>query len=73
MFEIFIHKISLLTLVAEWLEHSCFVGKKNKKKMEYDTKGSRVITDLSTDLACECLTSVIGREQVFSLKCGRTQ
>ena len=64
------HKFSLHTLVAKWLRSTRFC---EKKKLEYDTKGSRVITDLSTDLACECLTSVIGREQVFSLKCGRTQ
>ena len=40
---------------------------------EYGTKGSRVITDLSTNLACGCLTSQIGRDVVLSAKYGRTQ
>ena len=40
---------------------------------EYDTAGSRVITDLSTDAACGCLTSQIGRDVVLSAKYGRTQ
>ena len=40
---------------------------------EYDTAGSRVITDLSTNAACGCLTSQIGRDAVLSPKCGRTQ
>jgi len=44
-----------------------------QKRWEYDTKGSRVITDLSTNLACGCLTSQIGRDVVFSTKYGRTQ
>ncbi len=44
-----------------------------EKYWEYDTKGSRVITDLSTNLACGCLTSQIGRDVVLSTKYGRTQ
>ena len=40
---------------------------------EYDTESSRVITDLSTNTACSCLTSQIGRDVVFSAKYGRTQ
>ena len=44
-----------------------------EKDREYDTKGSRVITDLSTNLACGCLTSQIGRDVVLSTKYGRTQ
>ena len=42
-------------------------------KREYDTWGSRVITDLSTNQACGCLTSQIGRDVVLSTKYGRTQ
>jgi hypothetical protein len=44
-----------------------------EKSGEYDTAGSRVITDLSTNAACGCLTLQIGRDTVFSTKCGRTQ
>ena len=44
-----------------------------KKVGEYDTQGSRVITDLSTNLACGCLTSQIGRDVVLSTKYGRTR
>ena len=44
-----------------------------EKGWEYDTSGSRVITDLSTDEACGCLTSQIGRDVVLSTKYGRTQ
>jgi hypothetical protein len=46
-----------------------------KKKIfwEYDTTGSRVITDLSTNGACRCLTSQIGRDVVLSPEYGRTQ
>ena len=43
------------------------------KKRDYDTSGSQVITDLSTKLACGCLTSQIGRDVVFSTKYGRNQ
>ncbi len=39
----------------------------------YSTRGSRVITDLSTSMACSCLTSQIGRDVVFSAECGRTR
>ena len=38
----------------------------------YVTPGSRVIPDLSTDGACGCLTSQIGRDVVLSTKYGRT-
>ena len=44
-----------------------------KKIGEYDTTGSRVITDLSTNGACRCLTSQIGRDVVLSPEYGRTQ
>ena len=44
-----------------------------KKRWEYDTPGSQVITDLSTNGACGCLTSQIGRDMVFSTKYGRTR
>ena len=44
-----------------------------KVVVEYNTWGSRVIPDLSTNQACGCLTSQIGRDTVFSAKCGRTQ
>ena len=50
-------------------------GWRGRKRIfwEYDTRGSRVITDLSTNVACGCLTSQIGRDVVLSAKCGRTQ
>ncbi len=44
-----------------------------EKGWGYDTEGSRVITDLSTNSACGCLTSQIGRDVVFSTKYGRTR
>ncbi|KAL7698370.1 hypothetical protein NQL31_003695 [Lotmaria passim] len=44
-----------------------------KKCREYGTRGSQVITDLSTNRACGCLTSQIGRDMVFSPKYGRTR
>ena len=47
--------------------------KSSRKKRAYGTQDSRVITDLSTNWACSCLTSQIGRDVVFSTKCGRTQ
>ena len=48
-------------------------GKGKKGVLEYDTWGSRVIPDLSTNQACCCLTSQIGRDTVFSAKYGRTR
>ncbi len=48
-------------------------GQKEKMFWEYDTGGSRVITDLSTNQACSCLTSQIGRDEVLSTKYGRTR
>ena len=47
--------------------------KKKFEKREYGTEGSQVITDLSTNRACGCLTSQIGRDMVFSAKYGRTR
>jgi hypothetical protein len=44
-----------------------------KKSWACNTKSSRVIPDLSTYLACGCLTSQIGRDTVFSAKYDRTQ
>ena len=49
------------------------LGKGKKGVLEYDTWGSRVIPDLSTNQACCCLTSQIGRDTVFSAKYGRTR
>ena len=49
------------------------LGKGKKGGLEYDTWGSRVIPDLSTNQACCCLTSQIGRDTVFSAKYGRTR
>ncbi len=46
---------------------------KKQKFWEYGTEGSRVISDLSTNWACSCLTSQIGRDMVFSAKFGRTR
>ena len=46
---------------------------KKFEKREYGTEGSQVITDLSTNRACGCLTSQIGRDMVFSAKYGRTR
>ena len=46
---------------------------KINSKREYGTEGSQVITDLSTNRACGCLTSQIGRDMVFSAKYGRTR
>ena len=59
--------------------HPCRVSCSRQKRIflkniwEYDTLGSQVITDLSTNRACGCLTSQIGRDVVLSTKCGRTQ
>ncbi len=50
-----------------------WIGVEKKVFGEYDTQGSQVITDLSTNRACGCLTSQIGRDMVFSTKYGRTQ
>ena len=49
------------------------LGRSRAEKREYGTEGSQVITDLSTNRACSCLTSQIGRDMVFSTKYGRTQ
>ena len=49
------------------------LSKKKFEKREYGTEGSQVITDLSTNRACGCLTSQIGRDMVFSAKYGRTR
>ncbi len=49
------------------------ISSEKKRFWEYDTAGSRVITDLSTNAACWCLTSQIGRDVVLSPKYGRTQ
>ena len=72
--------------VAEFDENTSFASRvivivvETKRKQrtktvvwEYDTWGSRVITDLSTNQACGCLTSQIGPDVVLSTKCGRTQ
>src|SRR5436305_703294 len=53
--------------------HMCRCGWVKKECWEYDTESSRVITDLSTNTACGCLTSQIGRDVVLSAKYGRTQ
>ena len=45
--------------------------KKKKKKKAYSTRYSQAVTHPSTNLARRCLTSVIGREPVFSTWYGR--
>ena len=45
--------------------------KKKKKKKVYSTRYSQAVTHPSTNLARRCLTSVIGREPVFSTWYGR--
>ena len=47
--------------------------RKGKKFEACNTTSSRVIPDLSTNQACCCLTSQIGRDTVFSAKYGRTR
>ena len=42
-----------------------------KRKKAYDTRYSQAVTHLSTNRALRCLTSVIGREPVFSTWYGR--
>ena len=46
-------------------------GKGGKKKRAYDTAYSQAVTHPSTNAAQSCLTSVIGRELVFSTWYGR--
>ena len=52
---------------------SCAVGSVHtgvrweEKKVEYDTRGSQVITDLSTNRTCGCLTSQFGRDVVLCM------
>ena len=45
----------------------------NKKKSVHNTWCSQAVTHLSTNQARRCLTSVIGREPVFSTWYGRRQ
>ena len=45
--------------------------KKGEKKKVYSTRYSQAVTHPSTNLARRCLTSVIGREPVFSTWYGR--
>ena len=42
-----------------------------EKKKAYNTCGSQAVTHPSTEQAQRCLTSVIGREQVYSAWYGR--
>ena len=44
---------------------------KKKKWQAYDTRYSQAVSHPSTDRALGCLTSVIGREPVYSAWCGR--
>ena len=46
---------------------------KQKKSKVYSTRYSQAVTHPSTDRARRCLTSVIGREPVFSTWYGRRQ
>eukprot|EP00661_Eupelagonemidae_sp_cell13_P019288 gene19287-biopygen2488 len=49
-------------------------GKRTRhQKRECDTQGSHVITHRSTNWACRCLTSQIGRDGVLSPEYGRIQ
>ena len=43
----------------------------NFEKRANDIRGSQAVTHLSTNHARRCLTSVIGRELVFSARYGR--
>ena len=52
------------------LPRCCMEGEKNKA---YNTCGSQAVTHPSTEQAQHCLTSVIGREPVYSAWYGRTQ
>ena len=47
--------------------------KKKEKRNAYNTRYSQAVTHPSTDRARRCLTSVIGREPVFSTWYGRRQ
>ena len=44
---------------------------KKKKREAYNTRGSQAVTHPSTKRARRCLTSVIGREPVYSAWYGR--
>ena len=44
---------------------------REKKKEAYNTRGSQAVTHPSTKRARRCLTSVIGREPVYSAWYGR--
>ena len=46
---------------------------KKEKRNAYNTRYSQAVTHPSTDRARRCLTSVIGREPVFSTWYGRRQ
>ena len=64
-----------IPVIRTTIEGIKFLSLSNQKfeKREYGTEGSQVITDLSTNRACGCLTSQIGRDMVFSAKYGRTR
>ena len=52
---------------------SFYTNIKKKKRKAYDTRCSQAVTHPSTGRARRCLTSVIGREPVFSAWYGRRQ
>ena len=49
------------------------VRQEEKRAKAYDTRYSQAVSHLSTDRARRCLTSVIGREPVYSTWYGRRQ
>ena len=51
---------------AIWGNKGVFECNFEGEKKEYNTLGSQVIPDLSTNNAWSCLTSQIGRDTVFS-------
>ena len=72
---------------CEWLDNDCFskawtkhvrgylqICRKCQKNIkDYSTRYSQVVTHPSTDRARRCLTTVIGREPVYSTWCGRNR
>ena len=54
-----------------WIESCKYIRKNERILKAYDTRSSQAVPHPSTILARRCLTSVIGRERVFSSWYGR--